>query len=203
MSIRDKINIDFFLNIKLLFKVKNLIPTYEVDKLTEMAEIMEECNPEAVILDIDQTLVPFGDTVIDDAIRHFLQRITIGKSFCLLSNVPRTEKRIQRIHSIEEQIGIKSVFSEKRKPAPEAFQAAMDYLRSKPSGTLMVGDRLFTDIVGANNVGIRTIMVSPLKPKTDPFIMVKLPRFFEEPCLKFARCLTKLRNKTKQRGENS
>lgn len=191
MSIRDKINIDFFFNIKLLFKAKNLIPTYEVDSLIRISEIIDQRNPDAVILDIDQTLVPFGDTDIDDEIRSFLQRITAGRRFCLLSNVPRTEKRIQRIRSIEKQIGIKPVFAKKRKPSSEAFQAALDFMRSEPSGTLMVGDRLFTDIIGANNLGIATVLVPPLNPKTDPFLMVKLPRFFEGYFLKWARWLTK------------
>jgi HAD superfamily phosphatase (TIGR01668 family) len=189
MSIRDKVNIDFFFNIKLVFKVKNLIPTYEVDNLNEIAEVMDKYNPDAVILDIDQTLVPFGDTDISEEIQEFLRRITVGKKFCLLSNVPRTEKRIQRIHSIEKQIGIKPVFAKKRKPSPEAFQAALTFLASEPSKTLMVGDRLFTDIIGANNLGIATVLVPPLNPKTDPFLMVKLPRFFERYFVKWARQL--------------
>jgi HAD superfamily phosphatase (TIGR01668 family) len=191
MSIRDKINIDFFFNIKLLFKSTNLIPTFEVNNLIEIAEILDNTNPDAVILDIDQTLVPFGETDIDDEIQNFLHHISAGRRFCLLSNVPRTEKRIQRIQDIEDQIGIKPVFAKKRKPSPEAFQAALDFMESEPSKTLMVGDRLFTDIIGANNMGIATVLVPPLNPKTDPFLMVKLPRFFERYFLKCARWLKK------------
>ena len=129
MSIRDKINIDFFLNIKLVLKTKNLIPTHEVDNLTGIAEIIDQRHPDAVILDIDQTLVPFGDTDIDDETRNFLQRLVVGRKFCLLSNVPRTEKRIQRIHSIEDQIGITPVFAKKRMiPLPSSKYPHIYYL---------------------------------------------------------------------------
>ena len=46
------------------------------------------------------------------------------------------------------------------KPHPEAFRAAMDALdASDPAGCVFVGDRLFDDIWGAANVGMRTIHV--------------------------------------------
>ncbi|MFC2164989.1 YqeG family HAD IIIA-type phosphatase [Acidobacteriota bacterium] len=191
MSIRDLINIDFFFNLKLLFKFDNIIPTFEVDNLIEIADIIEKYDPDAVILDVDQTLVPFEEVEIEDEIRHFLKRISKEKRFCLLSNVPRTEKRIERIHIIEEQIGIRAVFADKRKPSPVAFRSALAFLDSEPLKALMIGDRIFTDIMGANNLGISTVLVPPLNPKTDPFLMVKLPRYFERFYLKFARWLRK------------
>ena len=43
------------------------------------------------------------------------------------------------------------------KPQPAIFQAALNALRSKPEETLMVGDRLETDILGANQLGIQTV----------------------------------------------
>jgi putative hydrolase of the HAD superfamily len=46
------------------------------------------------------------------------------------------------------------------KPAPEAFRAAMDAVgASDPAACVFVGDRLFDDIWGAANVGMRTIHV--------------------------------------------
>ncbi len=46
------------------------------------------------------------------------------------------------------------------KPAPEAFRAAMDAVGvSDPAACVFVGDRLFDDIWGAANAGMRTIHV--------------------------------------------
>jgi HAD superfamily phosphatase (TIGR01668 family) len=191
MSIRDKFNIDFFLNIKILFKLENAIPTFEVIDLTQISAIMDSAEISAIILDIDQTIAPFGKTDIPDEVRRFLQHIQAEVRLCLLSNVPRTKERIERIRIIEEQVGIKAVFADKRKPSPVAFRSALAFLESEPSQTLMVGDRLFTDIIGANSLGILTVMVPPLNPKTDPFLMVKLPRFFERYHLKWARWIKK------------
>lgn len=46
------------------------------------------------------------------------------------------------------------------KPAPEAFTAAMESVGvSDPARCVFVGDRLFDDIWGASNLGMRTILV--------------------------------------------
>lgn len=46
------------------------------------------------------------------------------------------------------------------KPAPEAFRAAMAAVEvDDPAACVFVGDRLFDDIWGASNVGMRTILV--------------------------------------------
>jgi putative hydrolase of the HAD superfamily len=45
------------------------------------------------------------------------------------------------------------------KPAPEAFRAAADAVGTDPSRCVFVGDRLFDDIWGAAQVGMRTVLV--------------------------------------------
>jgi HAD superfamily hydrolase (TIGR01450 family) len=45
------------------------------------------------------------------------------------------------------------------KPEPAIFRAALDHLRGTPETTAMVGDRLETDIAGAQAVGIKTILL--------------------------------------------
>lgn len=45
------------------------------------------------------------------------------------------------------------------KPFPYMFEAALDLLGSEPAHTLMIGDRLNTDIVGAVKLGLPTAMV--------------------------------------------
>ena len=45
------------------------------------------------------------------------------------------------------------------KPHPAIFQTALKEFGAKPEDTLMVGDRLETDILGASNLGIRTAAV--------------------------------------------
>jgi 4-nitrophenyl phosphatase len=45
------------------------------------------------------------------------------------------------------------------KPEPAIFRAALHHLQSSPETTAMVGDRLETDIAGAQALGIRTVLL--------------------------------------------
>lgn len=45
------------------------------------------------------------------------------------------------------------------KPSPEMYLVAMDRMGKKPEATLVVGDRLETDIAGAQNLGCPTALV--------------------------------------------
>ena len=45
------------------------------------------------------------------------------------------------------------------KPAPHMFEAALDVLGTAPADTLMIGDRLDTDIAGAQQAGLQTALV--------------------------------------------
>ena len=184
-------NIDFFLNLHLILKIKNAIPDYQVNSIHEIQGILENSDIEAIILDIDQTIVPFGETTIPEDIRELIRGLQPKYRMCFLSNFPHTEDRIKRIRAIEEQLEIHAVFSERRKPSPAAFHSALEYLRSDPKKTVMVGDRVLTDIIGANQIGLKTVLVTPLDRKTDPFFMVTLPRFFERPYLKLSRLLSR------------
>lgn len=44
-----------------------------------------------------------------------------------------------------------------RKPSPKPFQMALDYLKLKPEEALMIGDWPERDVVGAKQIGIKTI----------------------------------------------
>jgi len=45
------------------------------------------------------------------------------------------------------------------KPSPDMYHVALDRLKSSPESTLVVGDRLETDIAGAQSIGCRTALV--------------------------------------------
>lgn len=53
------------------------------------------------------------------------------------------------------------------KPARPMFEAALKHLHTKPAAALMVGDRLDTDIAGAQSVGMQTVLLftGVTKPK--------------------------------------
>jgi HAD superfamily phosphatase (TIGR01668 family) len=191
MANKSTFNVDFFLNLHLILKIKNAIPDHRINSLNEIQGILSDTEIKAIILDIDQTIVPYGKTTVSEDIQDLIQSLKPDYRMCFLSNFPHTEDRIKRIHTLESQTGIDAIFSKRRKPSPAAFSLALEYLNSEPEKTMMVGDRVLTDIIGANHLGIKTVLVAPLDKKTDPLFMVTLPRFFERPYLKLGRWIHK------------
>ncbi|NJP05814.1 MAG: HAD-IIA family hydrolase [Chloroflexaceae bacterium] len=45
------------------------------------------------------------------------------------------------------------------KPQPAMFRLAMEHLQGQPASTLVIGDRLETDIAGARNAGVQSLLV--------------------------------------------
>jgi HAD superfamily phosphatase (TIGR01668 family) len=189
MANKSTFNIDLFLNLHLFLKIKNAIPDFELNSLCEIQELLAHIDMEAIILDIDQTIVPYGETKVPKDILDSIQYLKPNYRMCFLSNFPHTETRIKRIRNLEEQTGIEAIYSKRRKPSPAAFELALNYLKSKPEKTMMVGDRVLTDIIGANQLGIQTVLIRALEKKKDPFFMVTLPRFFERPYLNLGKWL--------------
>ena len=59
----------------------------------------------------------------------------------------------------------------------------MNTLNVKREQTFFVGDQIFTDIWGANNAGVYSVLVDPISPKEEIQIVIK--RFFERIVLFF------------------
>ena len=61
----------------------------------------------------------------------------------------------------------------------------MELMGTDRTNTLFVGDQLFTDVWGAKNAGIRSILVKPINPKEE--IQIVLKRYLERIVLYFYR----------------
>jgi HAD superfamily phosphatase (TIGR01668 family) len=76
------------------------------------------------------------------------------------------------------------------KPSPKNYRKAMEIMGSNTENTLFVGDQIFTDVMGANITGIRTILVKPIHPKEE--IQIVLKRIPEKLILLFYKIKSKL-----------
>ena len=133
-----------------------------------------------IIFDIDNTLVPHGAPADDRAEAFFRMLKESGFRTCLISN--NNEKRVR---PFAERVG--AVFTCKAgKPLRKGYLAAMAAMETKKEETLFIGDQILTDVLGANNAGIRSFLVRPVAPETDPF-QVRLKRILERPVLFFFR----------------
>lgn len=121
-----------------------------------------------ILFDIDNTLVPHGKPADERAIELFKRLKKIGYQVCLMSN-----NKEQRVASFSKSVGIDFFIYKANKPSRRAYQFGMKKMGTNISNTLFVGDQLFTDIYGANRVGIKSILVDPIHPKEEIQIVLK------------------------------
>lgn len=138
----------------------------------------------AVIFDVDNTLVPHGEPADERAQELFAHLKKLGYSCMLLSN--NKEPRVKMFNDV---VQVNYIFKA-NKPMPGNYRKAMEIMGTTTENTLFVGDQIFTDVMGANITGIRTILVKPIHPKEE--IQIVLKRIPEKLILFFYRITRKI-----------
>ena len=133
----------------------------------------------ALIFDIDNTLV-LHDQEIDDKCLSFLQKLkSIGFNISILSNNSKN-----RVESFVDKINCPYIYNA-NKPNKLSYLKLIDMLNVNISEVLFIGDQLFTDILGANNANISSILVKPIGK--EKYLFIKIKRIFEKIILLFIR----------------
>lgn len=125
-----------------------------------------------VIFDIDNTLVPHGAPADDRSIKLIQELKSMGYSILLLSNNKET-----RVQMFNQAVHVQYIFKA-GKPGKKGYMRAMEMLGTDRKSTLFVGDQLFTDVWGARNAGIFSILVQPIDKKEE--IQIVLKRYLEK-----------------------
>lgn len=121
-----------------------------------------------IIYDVDNTLVPHGAPADERAIALFKRLHAIGYSVMLLSN-----NKEPRVKSFSEDVKYAGYIFKADKPSPKGYRDAMKKMGTNEKTTLFIGDQLFTDVWGAKNAGILSILVKPIHPKEEIQIVFK------------------------------
>lgn len=130
-----------------------------------------------LIFDVDNTLVEHGADASKEALDLMKDLKKIGFSVCFLSN--NNEERVKRFNK---DINGLYIFKA-NKPSRKGYQQAMKLLGTNVNNTVFIGDQLFTDVYGANRIGLKTFLVKPIGKKEE--IQIVLKRYLERIVLFF------------------
>ncbi|MBS3937462.1 MAG: YqeG family HAD IIIA-type phosphatase [Peptococcaceae bacterium] len=120
-------------------------------------EKLKALGIDTIITDLDNTLVPWVEHEANPTLLAWLEQLRArGFKVCLVSNALE-----QRIAHFRQVLGIPGL-SKANKPSRRAFLQALDLLGSRPEQAAMIGDQVFTDVLGGNRLGLYTILVVPL-----------------------------------------
>ena len=158
---------------------KKLYPTKWVNSIYKDVDFQKlyDMGYRGLISDIDNTLVEHDAGASQEAIVLCQTLREIGFEICLMSN--NDEERVSRFNK---DINAFSIYNAK-KPLATSYNKAMEMMGTNRQNTIFVGDQIFTDILGANNAGLKSILVDPISPREEIQIVIK--RFFEKIVLFF------------------
>lgn len=131
----------------------------------------------AIMLDLDNTLVRWNHPDPTPPLVEWLRRVrAMGFLPCIVSNNSGS-----RVSEFAAKLDIPFI-SNAVKPRRRGFREAMNLLGVQPGETVVVGDQIFTDILGGNRAGAYTILVVPIDPKE--FFLTQLVRKVERRLLR-------------------
>ena len=117
-----------------------------------------------LLADLDNTLVPYGVPLPDERLRAWRDDLAAhGITLFVLSN-NRHESR-PRVFS--DALGIPYI-GHAGKPKTPSFYRAMERLGVSKEQTAIVGDQIFTDVLGGNRAGVSAILVEPIRLAGNP-----------------------------------
>lgn len=117
-----------------------------------------------LLADLDNTLAPYGVPEPDQRLRDWTAELNAcGVTLFVLSN----NRHPQRPARFSKALGVPFI-GHAGKPKAASFFRAMEQQGCTPAQTAIVGDQIFTDILGGNNAGVTTLLVEPLRLAGNP-----------------------------------
>jgi HAD superfamily phosphatase (TIGR01668 family) len=154
--------------------LRNLLtPNLHLNNIFEIdADHLESLGIKGIITDMDNTLVPWSDrTVYPRLAEWFANLKDKGFKVFIVSNNSK-----DRGGQLARELDIPAIWYA-IKPRRRAFRKALEQMRLSPEEVAVVGDQIFTDVLGGNRLGLYTIHVTPISEKE--FISTKLMRMLE------------------------
>ena len=117
-----------------------------------------------LLADLDNTLVPYGVPLPTDGVRAWNEKLKkAGVTLFVLSNNRHTDR--PRVFC--EALDVPYI-GHAGKPKSDSFFHAMERMGVSPGQTAIVGDQIFTDVLGGNRAGVMTILVKPIRLAGNP-----------------------------------
>lgn len=120
-------------------------------------EMLHQRDLRGLVLDVDETLVPITTAEISAELMPWVEQVRQVTDIWLVSN-NISENRIKRIATV---LGVPYITGA-GKPSRRKLRRAVEAMNLPPEQVGMVGDRLFTDVLAGNRLGMCTILVQPM-----------------------------------------
>jgi hypothetical protein len=140
-------------------------------------EDLKNAGIKVILFDLDNTIAPISSITPSDKIKVLFEDIKkMGIKPIIMSNSKK-----KRVEPFKEELFVDAAcFS--CKPLRGKYKKIMKLYGVKPSEMAAVGDQMLTDILGANKLGITSILVNPIS--ANDFRFTKFNRLIENKIIK-------------------
>lgn len=149
----------------------NLYPTYIYNKVEEIPYfVFDKFNIQLVMFDMDNTLID-GYIQYSDELKKWVKGLKKkGIKLYILSN----SRYSNTVKEISHKLGMQYYLGA-NKPFLKGFKYILEKEKVDKQNVIMIGDQIFTDVLGGNRFGIKTILVNPIGKKESILTKVKRP----------------------------
>lgn len=158
----------------------SLLPSVMVRELTDLTpEFLYSRDIRLLMLDFDNTIVPYTTNVPTKKMQNWLETLSqYDIQLCVVSN-----SRKPRVEQFCKKYGIDCI-TRAKKPSPKGIEACLYQYGIFPEFAALVGDQIFTDVLGANRAGVHSILVKAIHNHN---ILLKARHLLELPFIFLAR----------------
>ncbi len=152
----------------------SLLPGFKFRRVTDIEpDFLKEQGISLLLLDVDNTLIPYTTTVPDAALVKWVEMLRNADiELFVVSNNKGT-----RPEELCGRLGLKYI-KRAGKPRAGAVLKAVKLCGGNRESTALVGDQIYTDMIAASLAGVTGILVEPIR-FTNPFLAIRY--FFELP----------------------
>jgi len=123
-------------------------------------EFLQKNKIKALILDVDNTLIDYDKNLTEETIKWAEDLKQQGIKLYILSNSNKKEK----VKTVAEKLQIEYEYFGK-KPLKTGFKKVQKKIQENAENIGVVGDQIFTDVLGGNRCKMFTILVEPIAEK--------------------------------------
>ena len=158
----------------------SLLPTFQADSVTQITpEFLAGQGIRLLMLDFDNTIVPYTTNTPTPEVSRWLERMKASPvQLCVVSNSKK-----DRVRVFCKAQGIPCI-THSKKPFPKGIRQCLQEYDIPANQSMLVGDQIFTDTLGANGCGVSSVLVKAIDNHT---IWLKLRHVAELPFIFLSR----------------
>ena len=155
-----------------------MMPDYMFRAFDEITPaFLASLGVKAILADIDNTLAPYEQAEPDERIKGWIASLAeAGIGIAFVSN-----NDWERVELFNRTLGVPA-YAKSGKPFKKNLVKAMNDLGGTLETTVMLGDQLLTDALAGHNLGVKCLIVPPIRDKKNAFF--KFKRWLEKPVVK-------------------